>query len=188
MNIGFDLDNTLFVENSVDKVSSELGFIEHTSLSHVDWHMTGYPEAMRDRIYELFKNPEHMGNLQLIPGSKELLYKLKNRGHKIYIITARLASLIPVTNKMVEKHLGDLIEEVHFVDPDQDKLSIIEKLGIEAWVDDAGHQVEITVEAGIDTILISNERTKYNWSVRDKYEFLPTYESVSDIPAEYFNS
>lgn len=188
MNIGFDLDNTLFKENAVDKVSSELGFSGHTSANHTDWHMTSYPEVMRKRVYELFKDPGHMGNLTLIPGSKDFLHKLKGKGHKIYIVTARPSCLIPVTNKMVEQNLGDLIEEVYFVEPDQDKLSVLEQLGIDVWVDDAGHQVEVTVEAGMDTILISNERTKYNWPVRDKYEFLPTYGSVSEIPLEYFSS
>jgi hypothetical protein len=58
------------------------------------------------------------------------------------------------------------VDAVYVVGLNTDKTALLQTLDADLWVDDAPHQTIKTRNAGIPTILISNENTKYNWLVR----------------------
>jgi FMN phosphatase YigB (HAD superfamily) len=167
MLIGFDLDNTLFKDEALTLASKELGY-PFTQAFHTSWDLDELPKEVRDRAKALWKDPSYMGSMKVIPGTLESLRAMKAEGHTLVVVTARDHALEEVTRRMVKEAFGDLISEVYIVGLMTDKTVLLQTLGVALWVDDAPHQIQKTIAAGIPTILITNDNTKYNWHARSE--------------------
>lgn len=166
MVIGIDLDSTLVKLNTVTRASMELGYgFDDTHVE--DWHQTNFPEDLRKRIFELFMCDRHMNHLVMpIDGAQEKLNEWKAAGHEIHVVTARVNQIRKNTISMVEKFFPR-VSSVRFVDMHSTKIPILRELNADVWIDDAPHGVQESTASKINTFLISNKYTKYNWHVRD---------------------
>lgn len=190
MNIGFDLDDTFFKGAAIGQAAKELG-MKWTTEDHTDWEMSGLPEGLKARARQLWVDPKHMCNLELLVGVAEKLAVLKGRGHNVFVITARHPCLDEGTKEMVARELPGLVDGVYLVGMKEDKMQVLEDLNIDVWVDDAPHQVEKTMQNGLPSILISNSWTNYNRYLKKRIESENlgfVFEGVGDIPVEYIES
>jgi 5'(3')-deoxyribonucleotidase len=165
MLIATDLDNTLYNDPVIEKASKEMG-LHYDSSFHTTWDLDILPPPLRARIRELWGDPEHMGNLTPIEGTREALTRMKQAGNSIVVVTARYSHLEESTKAMIHRDFPGLVDAVYVVGLNTDKTALLQTLDADLWVDDAPHQTIKTRNAGIPTILISNENTKYNWLVR----------------------
>jgi 5'(3')-deoxyribonucleotidase len=167
MHICFDLDNTLFLDRALTKASQELGY-PYTQAYHVDWDMEFFPQEIRSRVKELWVDPEYMTSLVMYPGTDKFLEHIqKDLGHTVSVVTARAHHLKDCSESMIHERFGSHIP-VHVVGMGVDKVSLLKQNQCDLWVDDSPAQVMKTLEAGIPTILITNDNTKYNWHRRSE--------------------
>jgi 5'(3')-deoxyribonucleotidase len=163
--IGIDLDTTLVMLNVVTRASKELGYDYGETDTHT-WNQRQFPDDLRERIFELFVDDDHMNSVDPIPGSVDQIKKWSDDGHTIHVITARAAGIRDNTIKLVERYYPS-VNGVHFVDHSQTKIPTMKSLSVDLWIDDAPHGVEESIEHGFETYLISNKYTKYNWPAKD---------------------
>jgi uncharacterized HAD superfamily protein len=118
MNIGVDLDCTL-----ADFQPALISFHNYhykTNLVIEDfWTFTfhkvwgGSSEEGRRRVNHFYKTKFFRG-IQPITGAVEAIRFLKEQGHQVYIVTARVAALEKPTKRWVEKYFPGLIDEIYF--------------------------------------------------------------------------
>jgi hypothetical protein len=182
--IGFDLDNTLIHMSVMKRISSELNL---RLPEQSDWQFSEFPQNIRDRVFELFKDPAFMcEDVKPIWGSKAFLRRLGDMGHSLRMITARAKEVKTDTISLVREHFPQ-IETIQFVEPHETKREIMAENKLDFWIDDAPHEVINAIELGISTILVSNQNTRYNWKVKDDPRLLKVVSSVKDIELKTFD-
>lgn len=180
MKIGIDLDSTLVETHAAAVAAIELGY-EIGNKDVTRWNHLNFPEDLRARIMQYFLDPEHMCTLaKPIEGSQETIKKWVNAGHEIILITARAEPIRKGTIEMVNR-LYPEIKDINFVGMDQSKISVMLEKNVDCWIDDAPHGVLDSLSLNIDTYLISNNYTKYNWIVKDNPELKGISRTISEI-------
>jgi uncharacterized HAD superfamily protein len=183
--IGLDLDNTLAEASIITLAAKEVGLEEYSDYTPRDWTSSTFPVILRDRINEMYISNKYMcDNLKIIKGSKELIKKLKNKGHKLIIITARYYKLEKKTRSFIKKNFPE-IDEIYFVDPYETKKGLFKKFKLDFWIDDAPHEIMNSILLGIKSFMISNETTKYNWHMK-KITGLKVIKSVKELRLKDF--
>lgn len=186
LKIGFDLDDTLVYHSIITKAAKKLGYDDYSDKTFRDWKSTNFPSDLRSLIHEMYNSVEYMcKNTKLIANSQKLIKELSKAGHKIFLITARNKTLKEETIKLVNKYFPE-IKDIYFVDIDQTKISYMKKLKLEYWVDDAPHECLNAIGLAIKTILISNEKTKYNWNMRDNKQLYKVVRGVYNLNKKDF--
>ena len=99
MNVIIDLDNTLFYNDIVDKACADAG-IERTSRHD----LTDLPIDVQHRCWSDFESVDIMCNLKPFDTAIGIDTFLKERGCKVYIVTARSLNLEEGTVAMVNKY------------------------------------------------------------------------------------
>ena len=173
-NIGLDLDNVLIKRNIQD-----IPGVIYTNEDIEDWEFSTLPEATRNLIFDSFKNPNIMCNgSKPIKGAQEKVSELWKAGHFIVVITARHKSIWEQSIRMINSlFICDAVECVDFF---KTKSDIWKDYNIDYWVDDAPHGVVESCKMGINTYLVSNNETKYNWHTR-KLKGINVIESIRDF-------
>jgi uncharacterized HAD superfamily protein len=100
LHLGFDIDGVIanFATPFTEIVNKKYG----VALNPADIYtfdlslILGIPKEERNQI---ITETLQQQNLPLNTGAKEILNRLHNEGHKIYLLTARFPSLIELTNK-----------------------------------------------------------------------------------------
>lgn len=180
MRIGIDLDSTLVETHAAAVAAAELGY-EIGNKDVTRWNHLNFPEDLRKRIMQFFLDPEHMCVLaKPIEYSQETIKKWVNAGHEIILITARAEPIRTATIEMVNR-LYPEIKDINFVGMDQSKINVMLEKNIDCWIDDAPHGILDSLGVNIDTYLISNNYTKYNWIVKDNLELKGISRTISEI-------
>lgn len=177
MRIGIDLDTTLIKLPCIDIASEELGY-KFKEQDNLDWNFSIFPENLRQRVYQMFSDPEIMcDKITPLEGSQNKIKEWKEAGHEIILITARVSEIRPKTIEMVN-HFYPEIENINFVGFNESKLNLMLELELDIWTDDSATGVLDSLNLGIKTYMISNKYTKYNWHLRDRVEW---FKAVKDI-------
>lgn len=161
MNICIDFDDTL-VYSKICKYASQILGYNYSRKDIETWDLQPFPKNLRDLMYKMFSINYYMNDtIKPIEGSQETVKKWLENGHKVYIITARVKQ---IREKTIEKvnELFPGITGLRFVDFNESKVSILKELNADIWIDDAPHGIKDSLNAGIKTIMICNEYTKYN--------------------------
>lgn len=163
--IGVDLDSTLIKMKAVETASRSLGY-PFTDKNAVVWNHHNFPEDLRAKIFALFEDPKIMcENVWPIEGAQTRVQQWTKLGHEVILITARNPPLHEGTRQLVKEHFPE-ITDVNFVGQTESKKSVMLDKKIDIWIDDAPHGVEDSLSLGIETYLVSNNYTKYNWASR----------------------
>jgi 5'(3')-deoxyribonucleotidase len=176
MNISFDLDNTL-----VDLFSAMLKIYKKNGINKKTfkyWDMHYIEEETRKEVFEMFKNPDIMCNLDVKKGSIELIEHLKSEGHNVFVVTARFKEIENETINFVNKTFD---VPCIVVGADQDKTKLLKSMDTHLWIDDHPVQVGKCQLAGISSIMISNDITEYNHYMRDQIFWFEDIESIRDM-------
>ncbi len=178
--IGVDLDSTLIETHAAAIAAKELGYDIHNK-DVTRWNHLNFPEDLRNKIMEYFMDPCHMcDQARPIEKSQETIKRWSEEGHEIILITARSESLSESTIKMVNR-LYPEIKDIHVVGVDQSKKSVMLSKKIDFWVDDAPHGVLDALSIGIPTFMVSNNYTKYNWTILDNPDIKGIVKTISEI-------
>ena len=110
LNIGIDIDATMYDLDVVEKVSSLLG-TNHKSSGILHWlydkqDINGLSKEFTDLIFLHFDDPKFMGNLRLHGYVRDKVTEWKDGGHNLYVITARRASVHIATIEMLNRDFG----------------------------------------------------------------------------------
>lgn len=179
MIIGLDLDETLVDTSVVYKKAYKDCGMEDKYEPPLGWSFPNYPENVRKRVYELFKDPVVMTNIPPFPGVPEKIKQLKEDNHTLVVITARHHDIptIPWVFEMFPEI--DLVRVSGYTDS---KVSLFKETGIQIWIDDAPHGIEQAKSLGIHTIMVSSEDTPYNHAMR---ALTPWIEKFTDLEGLY---
>lgn len=163
--IGVDFDNTIakpkeFVGTAAAK---RLGLRKF--LYTYDYDFSSCPKEMQQMIYTLFSDPDYMGNMIPLPGAANKLFEWSNCGYRIILITNRDEHLREVTIPIIKEHFP-MIEKAIFIGSGSTKIEEMKNEGLNAWVDDSPKEVLNSLKLGLDTCLISNSDTPYNWHLK----------------------
>ena len=178
------MDSTLVKAKSIEQASKALGY-EFTDKHALEWNHPNFPEDLRSKIFSLFDDPRVMCDLATpIEGAQTKIQEWTRQGHTIVLITARNKPVHEATIELVKKHFPD-ITDVNFVEKDQSKISLMKDKGVQIWCDDAPGGVINSLDAGIDTWMISNAYTRYNWSIRTDPRLKGFVKILFDIPEHF---
>lgn len=143
MKIGIDLDGVIFDTESQFRVAADIYDVEHFGLNNVidskqirfqdryNWDAESVEDFYSKNVFDLEENSPFM------PGVKYVLKYLKERGHKLYIISARgfySQKQIDITMKRLKENDLDIFEEYIF--KADRKIDIIEDRKIDLMIDD----------------------------------------------------
>lgn len=166
MNIGIDIDNTMYHLDVIEHVSKLFG-LSYKSEDVKHWvydkqRINGFPKYFTDIVYAYFDNSEYMGNLKIYDGVKDKLIKWKKDGHELYVISARKPSVHIATIQMLNRDFGvGFFNSIQFVEhKTNSKLDLFKNLDVS--VDDNPKDLENACYIGLKVYAINNKYTKYN--------------------------
>lgn len=170
MKIGLDLDSVILDLGAMYmNIANSWGITDYPA----DWGFSNYSKELRLTIYDSFKIPYLMNNLDPFEGVKSAL-KLWKKYYELVIITCRCEAVKEGTLAQTKK----LFNIPTIVVTDQDKSEIFKQEAIDIWIDDYPENLKIAGDMGIIPILVSNETTPYNHYARKDYDWI---ERLSDI-------
>lgn len=163
LTIGVDIDNVLFHIPIVEHIN-EVFETDYTYADIQDWSFNNLPDNIRREAMSAFKSTEFMCSTKPYWNNYCTLRDWKLQGHTLYAITRRSLNLIEGTRSQLERHYPDLFRDFIFVTPTDSKAYWLKKIRANVHIDD--WDVEDSVDAGIETWLITNDQTQYNWTKR----------------------
>jgi len=186
MKIGIDLDQTLYHLDVIEHASKMLGLnFKSEDVKYWDYDNKNnlYPSYFTYLVFQLFGDPKYMGGLQLNPNSKEKLLYWKSKGYELYIITARLPSVVVATIECLNRDFGEgFFEGIYFVEHEPNaKQSRFIELKLDVWIDDNANDLLKAHEMGIDTYAIYSKYTKYNRTIIDQHDDIIKIKNLGDI-------
>lgn len=160
MKIGIDVDGVLFDAERAYRTSAEILTLDvfgakedkliNKSEMAVDVRMGWTPEEtdvwMKDCLIKDAKNANFM------PGAIEVINRLKNMGHKLYIITARGGDFLEMENITLDKLKEVNLEFDGYFFASGDKGKICQENGIEILIDDGLNNCKSACENGIKSL------------------------------------
>lgn len=156
MNIIIDLDNTLFYNHVVDTVCAI-----HSIPRGAKHDLSDLPPHIRDECFLRFQNHEIMGTLTPFAGSYNVVKKLLDMGHNVFIVTARGFELEMATVAMVKKHLPKGVTVVMV--GSHSKYDIYVELKPDIVIDDHFDHIQQAKMANVPhVVMVSNNLTPYN--------------------------
>jgi 5'(3')-deoxyribonucleotidase len=172
--IAFDFDDVLVDSMILKNLYLEMGV---TKDAVVDFSMANLPPAFTAEAKRRFSDPSFNTNPVIIDGAVEAVSAVVAMGFRVVIITARPKSVEAVTMDVVARHFP-MVSDVLVTGGH--KLDALIATRPEALIDDATHNLEAAVEAGVQPILLSNHDTVWNHAARDRYCLV--IESVEKSP------
>jgi len=164
LTIGVDIDNVLFDIPIVEYINDRFDE-KYTYNDFTDWGFSNVPEYIRNEIFSVFKTNSFMCNTVPFWGNYCTLRDWKLAGHTLYAITRRSLNLVEKTAEQLDKHYPNIFKDFIFVTPSDSKAYWLNKIRASVHIDD--WDVDDSLAAGIETWLITNDKTKYNWNKRN---------------------
>lgn len=177
MRILFDLDETLYIGDVVKVAVEQLRQEGHqislySGSDMVDFQGSNFPPILRERIFELFKDPKIAAiDKKPIWGSYPFIYYLKNIRHwEIGVLTARPSQLHEVTMFCLKRDFPDISwDMIGFANKTDGHLATVSKRRLlDKWkpthyFDDFLGFCEEAADAGVPNVfLIKNKHTGWN--------------------------
>ncbi len=144
LRIGIDLDDTLFIVLS-NEIINAYNKKYHQILRLDDitrFDCNGIPELMAE--YHGFEK-RHELDMQIHSWGEQVLKKLKQQGHVLYIITSRPPEVRKTTEKLLESYYWkDFFGEIIFIKEswEDNKYKAANKLELDIVVDDGPHHIK----------------------------------------------
>lgn len=197
MNIGVDIDNVISNFNEVllkefiahDKELRNAGIVNKNA--YITRGMFDWTKEEFDDFY--YKNIERIAkNLNIIEGADFYIKKLRQDGHKIYIITGRdngeYSNPFEMTLNWLKKYKIEY-DEIFFTNnfSDDEKANACLKNNVKIMIDDSKKNSYAVAKAGITALLMD---TEYNRDAKDLirvHNWKEIYEYISNYKEEKLN-
>ena len=191
MNIGVDIDNVISNFNEVllkefiadDKELRNSGIVNKNA--YITRGMFDWTKEEFDDFY--YKNIERIAkSLNIIEGADFYIKKLRQDGHKIYIITGRdngeYSNPFEMTLNWLKKYKIEY-DEIFFTNnfSDDEKANVCLKNNVKIMIDDSKKNSYAVAKAGITDLLMDTEYNRdakdlirvHNW--QEIYEYISNY-------------
>lgn len=187
MNIGVDLDGVVFDTENWFRTYSMLYNLEKIKKDEVDREELYFSNRFNwtvDEVDEFFYQFMEMIETEapVMPMAKEILKRLKNMGHKLYIITnrGRRYELEKRVTKLRLEELG--IEFDGMYSGAINKAEVCKEIGIDVMIDDLYSNVEGISKAGIKCLyfrdLVLKQFDKENKLVHEVRNWADIYKEI----------
>ena len=180
MHFLFDLDETLVKGDIIKTVSLDMYFKGelyrvYSGRDISSYNLTGLPENLKEKVLDAFINPKFVYLKQVINEAYNFLCCLQLYGHSISILTSRSLSI----QKETIDFINTKFPRINFLNVEfctnssitaDARISKKEKLlhlKPDFYFDDAIHYCNESANLGIETYLISNNYTGWNWNRYD---------------------
>lgn len=189
MNIGVDLDGVLFDTEDYFRTYSMLynyDFIKRSEVDREELYFSKRFNWTNEEVDEFFD--KYMETIELeapvMPMAKQVLQRLKDKGHKLFIITNR-GSRYKVEVEVTRKRLEDLGIEFDGVFLGvHDKAGKCKELQIDVMIDDLYNNVENVSNVGIRCLYFRDLVLK---SFDENYKIVREVRNWADIYKEIDN-
>lgn len=174
MKIGIDIDDTLTdikqeLEEAAKEYAEQLGKAINSEFKEIDDKNNGnryqekYGFSYEELKYFLKEIQEEITNeAKPRENAKETIKKLKERGHQIYIITARDSEFHDNPYQQSKEWLDkNKIQYDKLIVNAREKASVCEQEKIDVFIDDQLNNCIAVSKIGIKTIRISTDKVKY---------------------------
>ena len=170
--IAVDLDDCMFANPIVPNIIKEYNL----KVEKHSWDLHELGDKVLGDLYSRFLMPKFMCNLKPYPGNVEKLNKFHEMGFRIIAITSRDPRIKKETTEMVMRYCP-YFEGVFFSKEYEGNVPLMKlgknaaliKEGCSIFFDDSPKYIEAAMGLGfIKKFLISNDKTNYNWELRDK--------------------
>lgn len=162
--VGVDVDNVLFHIPIIEYINDFSGE-KFTYDDLIDWNFGNFSKMIQDEVFHAFRSTDFMCRTKPYVDNFGTLRDWKLEGHKLFAITRRSFNLYSKTEQQILYHFSDFFQDLIFVKPNESKAKYLKMLNADVHIDD--YDVLDSVEAGIETWLITNDKTKYNWNLRN---------------------
>ena len=179
MNIGIDIDGVITNEKKGDEnvwLRALNNYFEEKITRKKDvYSFTEAYEIPLEDLQDFLKNKLHevYGNVGLAPRAKEIIDRLIDEGHTIYLITARHKEFRPLTIKWLQQH--NIKYDYLFHEHDKAELAV--EKNIKLFIEDNESNTRDLIEKGIPVILVDKYHNK---SIED-YNNLYRVDDWNDI-------
>ena len=181
MNIGIDFDDTLINCNIIKETSHEFNF-NLNEVKEFDWELSNFPIKLKEEITKRFSSPYYMCTSPYISFKPNITKKLdewKSQGHKLILITARDRFIRNESRKLINK-VYNKFDKIRFVNIGVPKTSLFKKEKLDIWIDDNPSDCKRSLGLKIETYMISNKTTPYNYNMK-KHKNLNIVSEITDI-------
>ncbi len=169
--IALDLDGCLIGLKAINLASAILGY-DYKEEDSQSWNMEFFPEDLRLKTLEHYSDPVVMcDKIKIIPEAQKKVREWYDKRYDLHIITARVDNIRFKTLEMLSIHYPE-IKTIHFVDFNESKSVILDKINPDLFIDDAWHNVKDALNLDINTVMVSNKYTKHNHHMRDKVKWV----------------
>ncbi|MBT3407517.1 hypothetical protein HN415_02420 [Candidatus Woesearchaeota archaeon] len=187
MNIGFDIDSVLLLfEPFFRRFHNEKYGTNLITDDLKDYNLSiilGVSQKIvSQRVFE-FYNSHQFDEMTPVKGSKEVIYRLKEYGHKLHILTARPHEINEKTKDQIEKHYGIIFDSYNYFPSTNHngdtKAFYCYTNGIDVLIEDNWDEAQRCCKLGIQSIIFNplwNEGKKSllrgrivnNWSLAEE--------------------
>ncbi|HKL12182.1 MAG TPA: hypothetical protein VJ907_01100 [Halanaerobiales bacterium] len=162
MNIGIDIDGVITHEKKgkeniwlralnnyfEDKITRKKDVYNFTEA--YDIPLEDLKEFLNNKLHEIYSSVE------IAPGAKNMIDKIKSKGHTIYLITARHSEFRPLTIKWLEQHQVNYDYLYH----EDQKAKLAVKKNIELFIEDNEANTREIIKENIPVILVDKYHNK----------------------------
>ena len=156
LNIVIDLDNTLFANTVIDEACDRAGVKRN-----VRHDLTDLPKEVQEECWATFKDPKKMCSFEPFDDVIGIDGWLKDRGHRVIVLSSRSHNLYAGTAQMVKRHFPD-VDDLVLIESFDKKQAYID-LNADVVVDDHADHIFQALDAGVQYVMmVSTDRTLYN--------------------------
>jgi uncharacterized HAD superfamily protein len=163
MNIGFDVDSVLLLfEPNFRKFHNEKYNSKLTKKDSKEYNLSKLfgisQKEVNKRIFE-FYHSHHFDNMNPVKGSRETIFRLKEKGHKLHIMTARPYEIKEKTENQIENYFDNIFDSYNYfpftnVNGDT-KAFYCHRNNIDVLVEDSWAEAKRCCKLGIQTIIFN---------------------------------
>ena len=186
MNIGIDIDGVIthekegkenvwlralnnYFEDQITRKKDVYNFTEAYDIPLED-----LKEFLRNKLHEIYSGVE------IAPGAKEIIDKIKSAGHTIYLITARHQKFRPLTIKWLEQHHVNYDYLYH----EDNKAKLAVEKNIKLFIEDNQSNTIDLLKEDIPVVLVDKYHNK-EVPDRDILYRVDNWNQIKDILKEY---
>ena len=187
MNIGIDIDGVITNEKKGDEnvwLRALNNYFEEKITRKKDvYSFTEAYEIPLEDLQDFLKNKLHevYGNVGLAPRAKEIIDRLIDEGHTIYLITARHKEFRPLTIKWLQQH--NIKYDYLFHEHDKAELAV--EKNIKLFIEDNESNTRDLIEKGIPVILVDKYHNKSIEDYNNLYR-VDDWNDIEEVLDEFF--
>ena len=194
MNIGIDIDDTIsntfetFLPYMKKFVEKDLNRTLDLNLnSKIDYYNVVEKYGISENEARIFWVKYYVSILESVEPKKfsvEVIKKLKEKGNKIFLITARIDDEIVDARAITEKWLKEnKISYDKLIINSHNKLEIAQRENIDIFIDDSIRNCEMVSSGSIKTYMMTTENNKYyeNNNIVKVNSWDEFYENIKEV-------